>query len=336
MLSAAPGGQRRIAGRPVAAIGLGCMSLSHGYGPPPADEDGERLVHRAIELGHDFLDTAALYGMGHNERLVGRVLKGRRDQVLLASKCGIVVTPEGGRALDGSPAGIAAVLDASLERLGVDHIDLYYLHRLDPKVPIEESIGALSQAVAAGKIGAIGLSEISAATLRRAHAVHPIAAVQSEYSLWTRNPEIAVLAACRELGVTFVPFSPVGRGFLADPGLDPARFGKGDMRAHMPRFRDADLAANRALLPAYLALAAEAGCTPAQLALAWLLHVDPACVPIPGTASIAHMEENFAARDVVLSEDLAARLGALINQRTVAGGRYPPAMQAQVETEDFA
>jgi aryl-alcohol dehydrogenase-like predicted oxidoreductase len=331
-----PGGPRCIAGRPVAAIGLGCMSLSHGYGPPPADDDGERLLHRAIDIGYDFFDTAALYGMGHNETLVGRVLRGRRDKVLLASKCGIVVTEDGRRALDGSPAGIAAVLDASLARLGVDHIDLYYLHRLDPRVPIEESVGALADAVTAGKIGAIGLSEISATTLRRAHAVHPIAAVQSEYSLWTRNPEIAVLAACHDLGVTFVPFSPVGRGFLADPGLDPAMFGKGDMRAHMPRFRDADLAANRALLPAYLALATEAGCTPAQLALAWLLHVDPACVPIPGTASIAHMEENFAARDVTLTADVLARTGALINRHSVAGERYPPAMQAQVETEEFA
>ena len=323
----------------VDGVGLGCMSLSYAYGVPPSDADGERLLHRAIDLGYDHFDTAALYGLGHNEALVGRVLKGRRDRVMLASKCGIRLG-EGGikapRVLDGSRAGVTAVLDESLMRLGVDTIDLYYLHRLDPKTPIEESVGALADAVTAGKIRSIGLSEVSAATLRRAAAVHPIAALQTEYSLWTRNPELGVLAACHELGTTFVAFSPVGRGFLAGGVPDPAALIDGDIRRTMPRFRAPHLAHNQALLAEFVAIAAELGHTPAQVCLAWLLTRDPALVTIPGTASIAHLEENWAARDIVLDTGTMARLDALINHATVAGHRYSPAMNAAIDTEDFA
>lgn len=331
--------KRKLGPFAVESIGLGCMSLSHAYGNPPSDADGERLLHRALDIGYDFLDTAALYGVGHNETLIGRALKSRRDEFVLASKCGIRVGDDPARAtrvLDGSPAGITTVLDESLTRLGVDTIDLYYLHRLDPKTPIEDSVGALADAVKAGKIRSIGLSEVSAATLRRAAAVHPIAALQTEYSLWTRNPEIAVLAACRELGTTFVSFSPVARGFLADSVGDPESLAKHDIRRHMPRFQPPHLQANLKLLAAFKAIAADLGITPGQLSLAWLLNVDDLNIPIPGTGSIVHMEENFAARDIVLAPEIMARLDALINRHTVSGPRYAPAMQASIDTEEFA
>lgn len=331
--------KRKLGPFAVESIGLGCMSLSHAYGNPPPDAEGERLLHRALDIGYDFLDTAALYGMGHNETLIGRALRSRRDEFVLASKCGIRVGDDAARAtriLDGSPAGIRAVLDESLTRLGVDVIDLYYLHRLDPKTPIEESVGALADAVKAGKIRSIGLSEVSAATLRRAAAVHPIAALQTEYSLWTRNPEIAVLQACRELGTTFVSFSPVARGFLADGVHDPDALASHDIRRTMPRFQPPHLAANLKLLAAFKGIADELGITPGQLSLAWLLNVDDLNIPIPGTGSVAHMEENFAARDIVLAPEVMARLDSLINRRTVSGPRYSPAMQASIDTEEFA
>ena len=330
--------KRKLGPFTVDGVGLGCMSLSYAYGTPPADADGEALLHRALDLGYDFLDTAALYGIGHNESLIGRALKSRRDEFVLASKCGIRLG-EGGikapRVLDGSRAGVTAVLDESLSRLGVDTIDLYYLHRLDPKTPIEESVGALADAVKAGKIRSIGLSEVSAATLRRAAAVHPIAALQTEYSLWTRNPELGVLDARRETGTTFVAFSPVGRGFLAGGVPDPAALADGDIRRTMPRFQGGNFAANRSLLDAFAALAADLGHTPAQLSLAWLLNRDRDLVTIPGTASVAHLEENWAARDVTLDAATMARLDALINQSTVHGHRYSTAMNAAIDTEDF-
>lgn len=326
--------KRTVGPYSVNPLGLGCMSLSHAYGQ--ADEAvSERLLHRALDLGCDFLDTAAIYGMGHNERLVGRVLKGRRDEYVLASKCGFRPTDANPRGIDGSPASIDATLDESLKRLDVDHIDLYYLHRPDPQTPIEESVGALARAVAAGKIGAIGLSEVSADQLRRACAVHPIAALQTEYSLWTRNPEIAVLDACRELGVSFVAFSPVGRGFLAGTETDWQALPEGDMRRTMPRFQPPQLDHNLAWFERYTAMATDIGCSPAQLALAWLLHRDPALVTIPGTRTIAHMEENMAADRVVLSAAQMAALDALVNQQTVAGSRYNATMQATVTTEQF-
>lgn len=328
--------KRKIGPFEVEAIGLGCMSLSHGYGRPPAEDYAERLLHRALDVGYDFLDTAALYGSGNNETLIGRALRSRRDEYVLASKCGIVIRPNGKREIDCRPEAVTQVLDDSLRRLGVDHIDLYYLHRLDATVPIEESVGALKRGVEAGKIRAIGLSEVSAATLRRAHAVHPIAALQTEYSLCTRNPEIAVLSACRELGTTFVAFSPVGRGFLADAVHDPEALPSGDIRRTMPRFQEPNFSRNLQLLDEFRSIARDAGCTPPQLALAWLLHRDKTIVALPGTAVIEHMEENLAAGAVDLSGATMERLDALINQGTVAGRRYPPAMQISIDTEEFA
>lgn len=327
--------RRRVGPFEVAPIGLGCMSLSHGYGPKSSEEHAGRLLNRALDLGYDFLDTANIYGAGHNERLIGRTLRSRRHEFVLASKCGIVIDGEK-RGIDCRPETIRAAIDASLERLGCDHIDLFYLHRRDFNTPIEESVGELKRAVEAGKIRAIGLSEMSAETLRRAHAVHPIAAMQTEYSLWTRNPEIAVLDACRELGVSFVAFSPVGRGFLADAVHDPDALSDGDIRKTMPRFMEPDFSANLKLLDQYREIVSEVGRTPAQLALTWLLHKDDRLVPIPGTASIEHMEENFAAAAIALSADVLARLDALINHDAVHGHRYAAPMRRTIETEEFA
>jgi aryl-alcohol dehydrogenase-like predicted oxidoreductase len=325
---------RRVGPFDVSVIGLGCMSLSHSYGPPPPRDRAERVLRGAIEAGYTFFDTAAVYGLGHNERLVGEVLRDHRNRIVLASKCGMTRGEE--RDLNGAPDRLRQTCDESLSRLGVEVIDLYYLHRWDRRVPIEDSVGALADLVRAGKIRAIGLSEVSAETLRKAHAVHPIAALQTEYSPWTRNPEIAVLEACRDLGVAFVAFSPVGRGFLAGGASDPSRFGAGDFRSTMPRFQGQALTANLDLLRAFSALAVEAGCTPAQLCLAWLLEKDPIIVPIPGTSNPAHMVENAAAAETRLSSEIMAKVEALVNQNTVTGPRYPPAMQATVDTEDWA
>ena len=315
----------------VSAIGLGCMSLSHAYGPPPPRDQAERVLKGALDAGYTFLDTAAVYGLGHNERLVGEALKDRRDEFVLASKCGMTNGEE--RDLNGSPERLKKTCDESLARLGVEVIDLYYLHRWDKRVPIEDSVGALADLVAAGKIKSIGLSEVSAPTLRRAHAVHPIAALQTEYSPWTRNPEIAVLDACRELGVAFVAFSPVGRGFLAGGVKSVDDLKPGDFRLGMPRFQGEAFAANLKLLEAFTALAKSAGCTPAQLCLAWLLAKDPIIVPIPGTTRPKHMSENAGAATVRLDAATLEQVEALVNDATVAGPRYAPAMQAAVDTE---
>jgi aryl-alcohol dehydrogenase-like predicted oxidoreductase len=322
---------RKLGPFEVSAIGLGCMSLSHGYGPPAPREQAERVLKGALDAGYTFLDTAAVYGVGHNETLVGEVLKDRRGDFVLASKCGL--TNGDVRELNGRPEVIKATCEGSLKRLQTDVIDLYYLHRWDKKVPIEESVGALAELVAEGKIKTIGLSEVSADTLRRAHAVHPITALQTEYSPWTRNPEIAVLQACRDLGVTFVAFSPVGRGFLAGGASDPGAFQQGDMRLGMPRFQGEALAANLKLLEAFAALAQSAGCTPAQLCLAWLLAKDPTIVPIPGTANPDHMVENAGAAAVTLSAEVMAKVEELVNPKTVTGPRYSTAMQASIDTE---
>lgn len=330
--------QRKLGPFQVGPIGLGCMNLSHAYGVPPSPEVGEAVLLRALELGVTHFDTAALYGFGANETLVGRVLGKHRSRYTLASKCGMTGV-DGKRVIDGRPATIKRTCEESLQRLQTDVIDLYYLHRWDKVVPIEDSMGAMADLVREGKIRSIGLSEVSADTLRRAHAVHPVAALQTEYSLWTRNPEIAVLDACRELGVSFVAFSPVARGFLAGALTDPAQvaaFEAKDIRRAMPRFQSAHFAANLRLLDGYLGLAREAGCTPAQLALAWLLAKGTDILPIPGTTSLAHLEENLKAADIALAPDLVARLEALINARTVSGPRYPAATQVEIDTEEFA
>jgi aryl-alcohol dehydrogenase-like predicted oxidoreductase len=329
---------RRIGPFDVSAIGLGCMNLSHAYGAPPSAEQGERVLLAALDAGVTLFDTAALYGFGANETLVGKVLARHRSRFTLASKGGMAgVQFEDGikRVIDGRPEAIRKNCEDSLQRLQTDVIDLYYLHRWDKTVPIEDSVGAMAELVRAGKVRAIGLSEVSAATLRKAHAVHPIAAVQTEYSLWTRNPEIAVLEACRELGATFVAFSPVARGFLCDALHDVGTLQPKDIRSAMPRFAPDNYAANLRLLPPYKALALEAGCTPAQLALAWLLHKAPHIVPIPGTTSVEHLHDNLGAVNVQLDASLLARLEALVNQRTVTGHRYSAQSASEVDTEEF-
>ncbi len=323
--------KRSIGPFEVSAIGLGCMGLSSGYGPATSREQAERVLLGALDAGYTFFDTAAVYGLGHNETLVGEVLGAHRDKFTLASKCGITVGDE--RGINGSPANIKDTCERSLKRLQTDVIDLYYLHRWDKRVPIEDSVGALSDLLAEGKIRAIGLSEVSAPVLRRAHATHPIAALQTEYSPWTRNPEIAVLDACHDLGVTFVAFSPVGRGFLAGGASDPAKFQAGDMRIAMPRFQGEALAANLRLLEQFNAVATEAGCTPAQLCLAWLMQKDPTLVSIPGTTRPKHMRENAGAAAVTLTSETVAKVDEVVNERTVTGSRYAPAMQSAVDTE---
>jgi aryl-alcohol dehydrogenase-like predicted oxidoreductase len=322
---------RKLGPFDVSEIGLGCMSLSHAYGPPPPRDQAEAVLLGALDAGCTFFDTAAVYGLGHNERLVGEVLRPHRDRIVLASKCGLSRGEQ--RELNGHPDVLKATCEESLQRLGVEVIDLYYLHRWDRRVPIEDSVAALADLVAEGKIRTIGLSEVSAPTLRRAHAVHPIAALQTEYSPWTRNPEIAVLEACRELGVTFVAFSPVGRGFLAGGVKDPSALDPSDFRVGMPRFQGDAFQSNLALLAGFEALAGEAGCTPAQLCLAWLLHKDPDLIPIPGTSSPEHMRQNMAASGIALPASLVERIDLAVNGATVTGPRYAPAMQASVDTE---
>ena len=327
--------QRTIGGSEVSEVGFGCMNLNHAYGVPLLKSEAISLVRHAFALGVTHFDTAALYGSGVNEKVVGEALKPFRDQVFLASKCGI--TAFGGpRIIDGRPDTLKETCHGALQRLATPVIDLYYLHRWDKKVPIEDSVGALSDLVKAGDIRMIGLSEVSAATLRAAHTVHPIAAVQNEYSLWSRNPEIAMLDACRSLGVTLVAFSPLGRGFLADAVREADKLEPKDIRRGMPRFQGENLRSNLELLPAYRALAARANCTPAQLALAWLLKKDSQVLPIPGTSSQAHLEENVDAASVQLSDDLFAAVGALINTNTIHGARYPAAARAEVDSEEFA
>ena len=326
---------RTFCGRQVNPVGLGCMTLSWAYGTPPSDADGERLLHRALDLGYDHLDTARIYGVGHNETLIGRALKSRRREFVLASKTGIIVDGDK-RRIDCHPDTIRTALETSLQLLQTDHIDLYYLHRRDFTVPIEDSIGALADLVKAGKIGAIGLSEMSADTLRKASAVHPIAAMQTEYSPMTRNPEIAVLEACRELGTTFVAFSPVARGLLADAKLDMDAVPPKDIRRGMPRFQSDNYPANVALAEGFAAIAAKHGVTAAQLAMAWVFARGTHVVAIPGTTRADHLEENIARWDWQLPAEANAAVEALINRDTVVGNRYPPPMQATIDTEEFA
>jgi aryl-alcohol dehydrogenase-like predicted oxidoreductase len=329
---------RKLGPFSVTAISLGCMNLSHGYGAPPSIEQGEKVLLAALDAGVTMFDTASLYGFGANETLIGRVLKGHRNEFTLASKGGMagVQFPDGvKRVIDGRPEAIRRNCEDSLRRLQTDVIDLYYLHRWDKKVPIEDSVGAMADLVQAGKVRSIGLSEVSAGTLRKAHAVHPIAALQTEYSLWTRNPEIAVLEACKELGVAFVAFSPVARGFLSDVAVDPSTFDARDIRSTQPRFASENYPFNLKLLAGFRQIARDAGCSSAQLALAWLLHKAPHIIPIPGTTHVDHLLENLRATDIKLSAEVLAQLEDRINQKTVAGGRYGAQGTGEVDTEMF-
>ena len=313
-------------GTQVSAVGLGCMGMSEFYG---ASDEAESLatLHRALELGVRFWDTADMYGSGANERLLSTVLKERRDEVVLCTKFGIRRGPGGSfDGVDGSPAYVKAACDASLQRLGVERIDLYYQHRVDPKVPIEDTVGAMSELVKAGKVAHLGLSEASPATLRRACAVHPIAALQTEYSLWTRDLEAEILPACRELGITLVAYSPLGRGFLTGRFRSAQDIPEGDWRSQNPRFQGENLERNQALAARLRELADEKGCSPAQLALAWLLAQGPDVVPIPGTRQVARLEENAVAPYLDLSAAEQATLTETIP--AAAGTRYPEATMA--------
>ena len=318
----------------VGPIGLGCMSLSHAYGAPPDPAHSARLLNEALDLGYDFIDTAAIYGFGANESLIGEAIGHRRSEYVLASKCGMHGV-DGKRAIDGRPEVLLRTLDEALVRLKTDVIDLYYLHRWDRKVPIEDSVGALGRMVAAGKVRAIGLSEVSAATLRKAHAVHPIAAVQNEYSPWSRNVELGVLAAAEELGTALVAFSPTARGFLAGSIRDRGDLAENDLRRGMPRFQEENLARNLALYERFNALAEQVGCTPAQLSLAWLLTRGKRVIPIPGTTSLTHLAENIGASSVAVPAAAAAEIDALLAPGAVAGERYPAATQAEIDTEEY-
>ena len=323
--------RRRLGnGLTVSAIGLGCMGMSDFYGP--SDEAANLAVlNHALDRGIDFLDTADMYGVGRNEQLLAKVLKTRRDDAVLATKFGNVRAPDGRMLrIDGSPRYVAEACDASLARLGIETIDLYYQHRVDPSVPIEETVGAMARLVEAGKVRHIGLSEASAAPIRRAHAVHPVTAVQSEYSLWSRDVEVDVLPTCRELGIGFVPYSPLGRGFLT--GAVPAADGlaENDARRNHPRFQEANAALNRALVDAVTDLAQARGCTPAQLALAWLLAQGEDIVPIPGTRRIERLDENAQAAFIALDASEIARIAAVLDAHPVAGTRYPADGMAKV------
>ena len=298
------------------------MGMSEFYGS--GDEaESTATIHRALELGVTFLDTADMYGPFVNEKLVGKAIAGRRDEVQLATKFGIRRGEDGSRlGVSGAPEYCRQSIDASLGRLGVEYVDLWYLHRVDPQTPIEETVGTMAEAVQAGKVRHIGLSEASAETLRRAHAVHPITALQSEYSLWTRDPEEGVLAACRELGIGFVAYSPLGRGFLTGAIRSPEDFGEGDFRSSSPRFQGENFQRNLDLVTAVEELAKEKGCTPGQLALGWVLAQGEYIVPIPGTKRVKYVEENAAADDVELTEADLARIDEIVPMGAAAGDRY--------------
>jgi aryl-alcohol dehydrogenase-like predicted oxidoreductase len=324
--------QRRLGsqGLEVSAEGLGCMGMSQSYGP--ADEaEAIATIHRALELGISFLDTADMYGPFTNERLVGRAIAGRREQVVLATKFGNERREDGSWVgINGRAEYVRRCCDASLQRLGIDHIDLYYQHRVDTSVPVEETWGAMAELVAAGKVRFLGISEAAPATIRRAHATHLMSAVQSEYSLFTRDPEKEVLATCRELGIGFVPYSPLGRGVLSRAISSTAQFGAGDFRANTPRFQDENLARNLQLVAALRDVAGRKGCTVGQLALAWVLAQGDDIVPIPGTKRRRYLEENVAALSVSLTpEDLAA-IEAIAPLGAAAGDRYPAEHMARV------
>jgi len=314
--------RRRLGELEVSAIGLGCMSMTPIYGEP-SEPEAIATIHRAIELGIDLIDTSDAYGFGANEELIGRALKGRRDKVVLATKFGNIRHPDGRTAVDGRPDYVTQACEASLRRLGTDVIDLYYIHRIDPSVPIEETVGALGRLVAQGKVRHIGLSEAGVGTLRRAHATHPVAALQTEYSLWSRDPEDELLEVCDELGIGFVAYSPLGRGFLTGTIAGPDSLDPSDRRRDMPRFQGENLQRNLRLLDTIRSLAARAGCTPAQVAIAWLLAQREFVVPLPGSKQRRWLEENVKAVDLALAREILDTLDQAFPKSAAVGTRYP-------------
>jgi aryl-alcohol dehydrogenase-like predicted oxidoreductase len=312
------------------------MNVSAGYGPRLDEAESANLLNRALEVGYTFLDTAAMYGSGHNESLIGRHLSHRREEYVLASKCGIHSDDQGKTRIDGRPEVLRETCENSLRRLQTDVIDIYYLHRIDPNVPVEESVGALSRLVESGKVRTIGLSEISSDSLRRAHRTFPVTAVQSEYSLWSRTPERKILATCAELDVAFVPFSPLARQFLTGKCGDVTTMQSDDIRVSIarPRFEPDAFAENIKLLKPYSEIARRENCTMAQLALAWLLARDGGLIPIPGTKHMDWLEENAGAGDIHLSAESVAELDRLINHDTVVGDRYTPGLMRSVDSEN--
>lgn len=322
---------RQLGSLRVSALGLGCMSMSQSYGIADRKES-ERTLHRALDLGYTFLDTASLYGLGHNESLIGKVLPARRSEFLLASKCGII-NKGGKRAVDCTPENIKKTCEESLRRLNTDVIDLYYLHRRDFNVPIEESVGALADFVKAGKIRYVGLSECSSVTIERAHKEHPICAVQSEYSLWTRDPENKVLDCCKKLGIGFVPFSPLGRAFLSGTITDMSSLESDDMRQTMPRFIGDNFQHNLSLLEQLQEIASANSCTMAQLALAWVLAQDTNFVPIPGTKHVNYVEENAAAVELSISPEDIQTAGDIFQADKVLGDRYARSHMISLDTD---
>ncbi|WP_322013868.1 aldo/keto reductase [Paraburkholderia sp. J12] len=324
--------QRKLGavGPTVSSLGLGCMGMSTFYAGRD-DAESVRTVHRAVELGVTLFDTADMYGDGENERLLGRALAPLRSRVLIATKFGQTRAADGTPAVDGRPEYVRAACEASLKRLDIDVIDLYYQHRVDPKVPIEETVGAMSDLVNDGKVRFIGLSEAAPATVRRAHAVHPLAAVQTEYSLWSRDPEAVLLPTLRELGIGFVPYSPLGRGFLTGSFDSAADVPNDDIRRTMPRFQPGNFEHNRALVELIASWAKRKSCTPGQLALAWVLAQGDDVVPIPGTKRRAYLEENIAAKQVVLTRAEADEISALLPPGSAQGLRYPAAIMGKVD-----
>lgn len=313
-------------GPEVSAIGLGCMGMSAFYGPPSTEQDGIALIHRALDLGLTFFDTAEMYGPHTNEVLLGKALNGRREEAFVATKFGIGYNADRtALTVDGSPANVRRAIEGSLQRLGTDHVDLYYLHRVDANTPIEETVGAMAELVKEGKVRFLGLSEAAPATLRRGHAVHPITALQTEYSLWSREPEDEILATCEELGVGFVPYSPLGRGFLSGDIRSVEDLAPDDFRRSNPRFQGENFQKNLDLVEAVSGIAADKGVTPAQLALAWVLAQGDNLVPIPGTRRIRTLEENIAAADIVLTGEDLAKIEAVFPKGAASGHRYAEA-----------